>query len=113
MIKSDDCPLCGETMTTSKAGNRECADCSYLESASLNTGLLDAVLLDVRDEVERAESRFDPYNSHHEAYAVILEELDEYWDEVRRKESERDHLAMRKELIQVAATAVRALLGLA
>jgi hypothetical protein len=42
----------------------------------------------------------------HEAYAVILEELDEFWDEVRKKEHCPEK--MLRELIQIAAMAQRA-----
>lgn len=45
--------------------------------------------------------------SAHEAYAVILEELDEFWEEVRQKRGNK--VGMQNELIQVAAMAFRAL----
>ena len=66
---------------------------------------------EVVDEVMRAEEMHNPLNSHHEAYAVILEELDEYWEEVRKKRDERDSKAMRTELIQTAAMCVRTILN--
>lgn len=44
----------------------------------------------------------------HEAYAVILEELDEIWDVTRQKKRDRDAEALRKELIQLAAMAIKA-----
>jgi hypothetical protein len=47
-------------------------------------------------------------NSHHEAYSVILEELDEYWEEVRKRRTLRDPNAMYLELVQIAAMAARA-----
>lgn len=59
-------------------------------------------------ELYNARKLHSPLNSSHEAYAVILEEVDEFWDEVRKKRSERDPGAMRKELIQIAAMACRA-----
>lgn len=49
-----------------------------------------------------------PMHSLHEAYAVISEEIDELWDEVRKKERNRDPANIRKELIQIAASAWRA-----
>lgn len=45
------------------------------------------------------------FNSAHEGFAVLKEEVDELWDEVRTKD--RDFQQMRKEAIQVAAMAIR------
>ena len=65
------------------------------------------VLADIAAEVEDAEEMWPPLNSAHEAYGVLLEEMDEIWDHVKTKQSKRDLPAMRKEAIQVAAMAVR------
>jgi hypothetical protein len=51
-----------------------------------------------------------PFNSAHEGYAVLLEEVDELWAEVKKRRSERDDERMGLEAIQVAAMAVRFLL---
>jgi vacuolar-type H+-ATPase catalytic subunit A/Vma1 len=59
-------------------------------------------------ELQTARRSHAPLNSAHEAYAVILEELDEFWEEVRRKRSERSSPRMASELIQIAAMAQRA-----
>lgn len=61
----------------------------------------------VLKECVRARDMNGDFNSAHEGYAVILEELDELWDEVRKKYNERDHIAMYNELIQIAAMAYR------
>lgn len=60
-------------------------------------------------EVERARRHGDKFASLHEAYAVILEEVDEVWDITRQKRRERGELELRKEFIQIAAMAVKAL----
>lgn len=60
-------------------------------------------------EVERAKRHGEFFASLHEAYAVILEEVDEVWDITRQKRRERDELELRKEFIQIAAMAVKAL----
>lgn len=60
------------------------------------------------EELKRARALHSPLNSSHEAYSVILEELDEFWVEVKKKRANRDKGLMFKELIQVAAMAVRA-----
>jgi NTP pyrophosphatase (non-canonical NTP hydrolase) len=59
----------------------------------------------VTEELKRARKMHGPVNSIHEGYAVILEELDEVWDEVKKKTKERDLNHLFKELIQVSAMA--------
>jgi hypothetical protein len=71
------------------------------------TVTLDAMALNaVADELMKARSKFGPMASTHEAYAVIKEEFDEFWEEMRKKNP--DLVNMRMELIQVAAMAIRA-----
>ena len=72
----------------------------------------DTVLIEVSDELQRARNGHLSLHSAHEAYAVILEEVDELWDEVKKKRKNRDIDAMRNELIQIAAMAVRAVVDL-
>lgn len=59
-------------------------------------------------ELAVARNHHGPIFGAHDAYGRILEELDEFWDEVRAKEHKRDRANMLKELIQVAAMAQRA-----
>ena len=63
----------------------------------------------IEAEVERARRHGDKFASLHEAYAVILEEVDEVWDITRLKRYERVELELRKEFIQIAAMCVKAL----
>lgn len=62
----------------------------------------------VAAELISARSKNAPFNSAHEAYSIILEEIDEFWDEVKKKRAERDRTTMLLELIQIAAMAQRA-----
>jgi hypothetical protein len=73
--------------------------------------IVDAIAL----EVNRAMGMHAPMSSAHEAYSVILEELDEFWEEVKKKREERSRERLVEELTHVAAMAVRAIhdLGLA
>lgn len=58
----------------------------------------------VKDEIERQGTLFNrPVASMHEAYSVLLEEVDEFWDEVRKKPAARVRADVLKELIQIAA----------
>jgi hypothetical protein len=59
-------------------------------------------------ELARAEAMHPRFNSHHEAYAVLLEELDEFWDECRKQSHARDLRDSRRELIQIATVAWKA-----
>jgi hypothetical protein len=83
----------------------EAGDLSASREGGLDLQRLDAILAAVRHEVIRAACLHGPMHTHHEAYAVILEEFQEYWEDVRRD----DIPAARKELKEVAAMAVRAL----
>ena len=65
-------------------------------------------LLRVAAEHERATRLHASLNSAHEAYAVILEELDEFWEEVRKQRANRNLDAMGTELVQIAAMCCRA-----
>lgn len=67
----------------------------------------------VQNETERAITKHAPMASHHEAYAVIKEEFDEYWQEVQKGGSKpREPLALRTELVQTAAMCLRTLVDL-
>ncbi|KKK92467.1 hypothetical protein LCGC14_2702670 [marine sediment metagenome] len=61
---------------------------------------------EIRMEQSRGVEKFGKYNSMHEAYAVIKEELDEFWDSV--KENDPDPI----ELLHVCATTRRACIEL-
>lgn len=61
----------------------------------------------VTAELHSAEERFPRMSSEHEGYAIILEELDEAWEEIKKSPSKRDAAAIRREMIQVAAMAMR------
>lgn len=62
-----------------------------------------AASLRIFEEAQRAAAKFDPFNSAHEGYAVLAEEVDELWDEVK---ADRLDLAI-EEAVQVGAMAIR------
>ena len=65
----------------------------------------------IKEELESAREKYGPFNSTHEAYAVLQEEVNEFWELVQGvvKFSDDDwkNDRMREELKQVAAIAIR------
>lgn len=59
-------------------------------------------------ELREARVKFAPFNSGHEGYAVILEELDELWAEVKSKDG--TNATKYREAMQVAAMGMRFML---
>lgn len=72
----------------------------------------EAVALTLK-EYHVASTTHPPFNSSHEGYAVVLEELDELWGAIKQVKSfsERND-AMKAEAIQVGAMALRFLVDL-
>lgn len=70
---------------------------------------IDKVMAAIRSELERATQLHpSPMHSTHEAYGVILEELDEAWDEVKGNRDGR----FADEVVQTAAMCARAIIDL-
>jgi hypothetical protein len=73
----------------------------------------DQALALVRDELARAQATHHDFNSGHEGYAVIREELDELWSEIKAdKQYTVYDGATTYEAVQVAAMALRFLVDL-
>ena len=74
---------------------------------------IDRALEAVRLELARATAAYPlPFHSGHEGYAVIREEVDELWDDVKASKGLRQSPQARLEAVQVAAMAVRFMLDL-
>lgn len=58
---------------------------------------------EIAAEAFQAREKFAPFNSSHEGYAVIAEELDELWDDVKRNDIPHSI----EEAVQVGAMALR------
>lgn len=69
---------------------------------------IENIVQEILEEYKRARTVFSPMHSAHEGWAVIREELDELWDEVKdnKRDKEVQRLAMRKEALQTATMAV-------
>jgi hypothetical protein len=61
----------------------------------------------VADELLNARAKYRPMASAHEGWAVLREEVDELWEEVKKKPEKRSIYAMYDELVQIAAMAQR------
>jgi hypothetical protein len=60
------------------------------------------------EELGRATARFGKFNSAHEGYAIIKEELDELWDAIKTKMPDDEKwTALYVECIQIGAMAMR------
>ena len=64
----------------------------------------DAAVQIVNEEYWKAHRKFGSFNSPHEGYAVLLEEVDELWAEIK---GTQDPNRIRDEAKQVAAMALR------
>ncbi|MDS0256431.1 hypothetical protein ApAK_01865 [Thermoplasmatales archaeon AK] len=62
-----------------------------------------SIFREVTSELKRAYEKYGPFRSKHEAYGVILEELNEVWDTIRFKEPDR---RTREEAVQLAAAVI-------
>ena len=58
-------------------------------------------------EVRKVAAKEDPFHSPHEGWAILYEEVDELWDEVKKKRKLRCKNLMRGECMQIAAAAIR------
>jgi hypothetical protein len=74
---------------------------------------------EITAEARRAMDIHPPINTAHEGYAVIKEELDEFWEEVKLNPNKLSAAGradridrMRKELTQTAAMCLRTMLDL-
>ena len=59
----------------------------------------------ISDEFQKATKTFGKFSSVHEGYAILLEEVDELWDEIKNKDSSMDKI--KEEALHVAAMAIR------
>lgn len=66
---------------------------------------MEDIVDEVCSELIRAVGRYPTFASGHEGWAVMHEEMDELWDEVRKRNSDPER--MRAEAIQVAAMGIR------
>lgn len=66
----------------------------------------------IAEEMKTAIKKHPPMVSVHEGYAIILEEMDELWEEIKKKPSKRNINCLKEEAIQIGAMAARFLIDL-
>lgn len=71
--------------------------------------VISGVMLLVREELERANRKHEFFRNDHEGYAVLLEEVDELWYEIRRRNKSQTRI--REEAIQVSAMAIKLIIS--
>jgi len=90
-----------------------CSDCASVADMEKFDEVYDQfnlIAMEVAWEYFEARMEHPTYPTYHHGAAVIREEYEELWDEVKKKEW--DKKAMRKEAIQVATTAIRFVIDL-
>ena len=74
---------------------------------------LSQALEEISAEVHRAKTLYPQhFVNQHEAYAVILEEVDELWTEIKKNQKTYDLKAQRNEATQAAAMLARLIVEL-
>ena len=71
------------------------------------TAKLEKVFEDTKVELLAAMKNHPKFYTPHDGWAILREEVDELWDEVKKKPSKRSKNKLRKEAVQVAAMAIR------
>lgn len=62
---------------------------------------------EIKAELEGARYDYPDMRSAHEGFSIIKEEVDELWDEVKKRPSQVQMKKLRAEAKQVAAMAIR------
>ena len=65
------------------------------------------VLEMIKTELDSANNKYPAFHSTHEGYAVLREEIDELWDEIKVSKSTNANRLMVNEAVQVAAMAIK------
>jgi hypothetical protein len=68
---------------------------------------VEKIIEDILIEFSKATSNYGEFHSPHEGYSIILEELEELWEEIKKSPKNRDYKNMRKEAIQLTAMSLR------
>jgi hypothetical protein len=67
------------------------------------------ILVDILEEFDNASENFPKMASPHEGYAIIKEELEELWHEIKNNKKKKSRERARLEGLQTAAMSLRLL----
>ena len=73
---------------------------------------IESILSKIEDECYKGIEQHGEFNSLHEGWAVLYEEVDELWEEVRKKKAFRSAENIKTECIQIAAMALKIVVSL-
>jgi len=77
----------------------------------MNEIKLNKIIHEIEIEFLNAIKKFGKFHNAHEGYAVLLEEVDELWENVKLNQKNDTRLdGIKEEAIQVAAMAIRIIL---
>lgn len=75
--------------------------------AFVNNPTMENIQKRIYDKMLEAEEKYGEFASGHEAYGVMMEEMEELWNEIKKKPYKRDANTMIIESIDIAAVAIR------
>jgi len=96
----------GDLFLDAMEGSEFEAAISVIEGGAGASGTIIA-FTEVVTELFRAREKHADMPTPHHGIAVLTEERDELWDEIKKKDADRDPEAMRTEATQIAAMAIR------
>lgn len=81
-----------------------------METITIQNKKLQKILVDIAEEFINATKKFGAFHNAHEGFAVLLEEVDELWDNIKLNQTLPYRLPnIKKKAIQVSAMAIRIL----
>lgn len=72
--------------------------------------LTEKIRADIEKEIEFSRCKFPPFHSGHEAYAVILEEVEELWDCIKKNNSDNNKYNETIQIISMCLCYIREVL---
>lgn len=94
-------------MSTKRANIIKKMPMTYEGTALEDFGKKSTALSLIAQEYDKAIAEHKPFHSAHEGAAIIKEEYDELWDEIKKKAAKRDPRKLQEEAAQLGAMALR------